>query len=67
MATERPTEDSDIRGRVEGRGKEVLTPGAIAFVASLHREFDARRRELLGRRRERQAEIDAGALPDFLP
>ena len=54
MATERPTEDSDIRGRVEGRGKEVLTPGAIAFVASLHREFDARRRELLRRRRERQ-------------
>ena len=67
MATERPTGDSDIRGRVEGRGKEVLTPEAIAFVASLHREFDARRRELLGRRRERQAEIDAGALPDFLP
>jgi malate synthase len=67
MMTERPIEDIDVRGRVEGRGKEVLRPGALAFVAALHREFDAPRRDLLGRRGERQVEIDAGALPDFLP
>ncbi|WP_216324382.1 malate synthase A [Deinococcus aestuarii] len=46
---------------------EVLTPEALAFVAELHRRFDARRRELLARREERQARLDAGELPDFLP
>jgi len=35
-------------------------------VASLGAEFEARRQELLARRRVRQAEIDAGQLPDFL-
>lgn len=46
---------------------EVLTPGALSFVAELHRRFDARRRELLAAREERQARLDAGELPDFLP
>ncbi len=35
-------------------------------MASLGAEFEARRQELLARRRVRQAEIDAGQLPDFL-
>src|SRR5581483_11502557 len=47
-------------------GERVLTHEALGFVAGLHREFDARRRELLGRRAGRQAELDAGRLPDFL-
>ena len=34
---------------------------------SSHRRFDATRRELLAARAERQARIDAGELPDFLP
>lgn len=38
-----------------------------AFVAKLHRRFDARRRELLVKRTTRQREFDAGTLPDFLP
>jgi len=46
---------------------EVLTPEALAFVAALHREFDGRRRELLERRQDRQAEIDAGGSLHFLP
>ncbi len=46
---------------------EVLSPDALAFVALLERELGARRLELLARRRERQAEIDGGKLPDFLP
>ncbi len=33
----------------------------------LHRELNPRRRELLERRRERQADLDAGDLPRFLP
>src|SRR6266852_4516465 len=44
----------------------VLTPDALEFLASLHREFDGRRQALLTRRRERQTEFDAGKLPDFL-
>ncbi|CAM5255450.1 malate synthase A [Rhodanobacter lindaniclasticus] len=43
----------------------ILTPAALAFVARLHRRFDATRRQLLQQRRERQAGYDAGGLPDF--
>jgi malate synthase len=55
-----------ITGSVEGRAVEILTPEAVAFVADLHRRFDARRRELLALRVARQARFDAGELPDFL-
>jgi malate synthase len=44
----------------------ILTPEALAFVAKLHRAFESRRQELLGRRAARQAQFDAGATPDFL-
>jgi malate synthase len=56
-----------INGPVEGRAVEILTPEALAFVADLHRRFDARRRELLAARAARQARFDAGELPDFPP
>jgi malate synthase len=46
---------------------ELLTPDALALVALLQRELGARRRELLEARAERQRELDAGTLPDFLP
>jgi malate synthase len=46
---------------------EVLTPGALRFVERLVREFGPRRRQLLDMRAERQREIDAGGMPDFLP
>jgi malate synthase len=52
--------------RIE-RSAEVLTPLALQLVASLHRRFNARRLELLAARASRQQELDAGALPDFLP
>jgi malate synthase len=45
---------------------EVLTPGALAFLARLHRSFEQRRGQLLAARAVRQAAFDAGALPDFL-
>ncbi len=44
----------------------VLTPAALAFLAELHRHFDAKRLALLAERAQRQARFDAGALPDFL-
>jgi malate synthase len=60
-------EGIDVRGSTSGRHAEILTGDAIALVASLHREFDSTRRKLLGRRAERQAEVDAGGSLDFLP
>ncbi|MBL8471298.1 MAG: malate synthase A [Rhodocyclaceae bacterium] len=47
--------------------EKIFVPEALALVAKLHRTFAARRAELLARRVERQARIDAGELPDFLP
>jgi malate synthase len=61
------TKQIDLKGAVIGRAAEVLTPEALEFVARLEREFGSRRRELLRERDERQARIDAGELPDFLP
>ena len=45
----------------------VLTDEALAFVALLVRRFEPGRRELLTRRTRVQRELDAGALPGFLP
>jgi malate synthase len=46
---------------------EVLTPEALGFVAQLHRSFNPERERLLADRGRRQARLDAGELPDFLP
>jgi malate synthase len=46
---------------------EVLTPAALSFVAQLHRSFNPERERLLADRRLRQARLDAGEMPDFLP
>ena len=56
-----------VRGPVGVTSADILSPGALAFLAKLHRNFDGRRHELLARRAARQREIDAGTLPDFLP
>jgi malate synthase len=45
---------------------EILGEGALAFVADLARTFGERVRELLERRRARQARLDAGERFDFL-
>jgi malate synthase len=46
---------------------EILTPGALGFVAQLHRSFNTERRKLLLDRLRRQERLDAGEMPDFLP
>jgi malate synthase A len=61
------TEQLELKGPVSGRAAEVLTPEALEFVAALQREFGGRRLELLRLRDERQARLDAGESPDFLP
>ena len=46
--------------------ERILTPDALAFVATLSREFEPRRQRLLAARAARQREFDAGVMPDFL-
>ena len=55
-----------INGPVSAEFAEILTPEAVAFVAALQRQFNARRLTLLQKRAERQVRIDAGERPDFL-
>jgi malate synthase len=64
MAT---TDRIEVRAPVEGRAAEVLTPPALDFLAKLQRAFNPTREALLQKRQQRQAEFDAGTLPDFLP
>ncbi len=56
-----------INASLHPRFDEILTPDALTFVAKLHRAFEPRRQELLKARVARQARIDAGEMPDFLP
>jgi malate synthase len=50
-----------------GNESEILSPDALNFFAALQREFNGRRIELLSLRKKRQAEIDRGVRPNFLP
>ncbi|WP_029098822.1 malate synthase A [Brevibacillus thermoruber] len=56
-----------IAGTVTPAFAEILTPEALRFVAGLTRTFAERRDALLRQRALRQAELDAGKKPDFLP
>ena len=56
-----------ITAPVKPEWESILTTEALEFVAKLHRAFEGRRQELLKARIERQARIDAGEMPDFLP
>ncbi len=57
----------EITGELKPQFEEILTAEALNFVATLVREFRDRRDELLNQREIRQARIDAGEMPDFLP
>src|SRR4029434_4858231 len=49
-------------------GYETIPPRqALACIVDLEWKCDAERRRLLALRNERQARLDAGAKPDFLP
>ena len=49
-------------------GQEVIfTEGAVALLESLCREFADEVPALLAKRKDKQARIDKGTLPDFLP
>ncbi|KAL8640132.1 MAG: hypothetical protein Q9228_002914 [Teloschistes exilis] len=56
-----------IQGQLNDQTRKILNKEATAFLALLHRSFNAKRKELLQRRAIRQAELDKGVLPDFPP
>ncbi len=60
-------EGIQVRGRVSREMEEILTPDALRFVAKIVRKFAVPRDELLRKRVARQAELDVGEMPDFLP
>ncbi|HLF22427.1 MAG TPA: malate synthase A, partial [Burkholderiales bacterium] len=64
--TARLPEGVVIRGRLTPAYADILSAQALAFVAKLARKFEQRRRELMAARTGRQAEFDAGRMPDFL-
>jgi malate synthase len=49
------------------QAQRVLTDDLLELIAEAHRALEPRRQELLAARRERQAEYDDGAVPDYLP
>jgi malate synthase len=57
----------NIAGSITDFNKKILSKEAVAFLALLHRSFNGTRKELLQCRAIRQAELDKGVLPDFLP
>jgi len=67
QATTQYGEGIEITGPISSEFAEILTPEALNFVAKLARTFEGRRQELLQLRVQRQTEVDAGKLPDFLP
>src|SRR5665213_2076714 len=52
---------------VSDRHAEILTPEALDFIVRLQRAFNPRRKDRLAARITRQAALDAGQRPDFLP
>jgi malate synthase len=65
--TEAILRDVRILGPLNDQTRKILTNDATAFLALLHRSFNATRQNLLQRRVIRQADLDNGQLLDFLP
>uniref|UniRef100_UPI0035B05257 malate synthase A n=1 Tax=Accumulibacter sp. TaxID=2053492 RepID=UPI0035B05257 len=57
----------EINAPIKPGYETILTADALALVAKLHRAYEGIRQELLQARIDRQAAIDAGEMPDFLP
>lgn len=59
--------DVNILGPLNEKTSKILSKEATVFLALLHRTFNKTRKALLEKRMVRQAELDKGNLPDFLP
>ena len=67
MAASPVQSNLEVTGAVNAAYREILTPEALEFLSQLAQRFEPRRLGLLARRVERQAGLDSGKLPDFLP
>ena len=69
LAQHKPKVEPSLQvvGEITPAFAEILTTDALAFVSQLVTTFGVRREELLARRVERQRQLDAGIMPDFLP
>jgi malate synthase len=56
----------EIKAEVSPEFSEILTHGALALVARLHRSFEHRRQEMLEAREQVAKRFDLGLRPDFL-
>jgi len=56
----------EIKGELTPEFAEILTHGALALVARLHRSFEYRRQEMLAQREQIAKQFDLGLRPDFL-
>jgi malate synthase len=61
-----PPPGVELRREPTSGSDRILTREALAFVADLQRRFGPSRIDLIERRQDRQAELDAGIRPDFL-
>jgi malate synthase len=66
MKQEKTPDGVNVLGAVNGQQREILSTGALSFFATLQRQFNPRRRELLAQRKARQEALDRGELPRFL-
>jgi malate synthase len=62
-----PTVQIQVTAPLSEAHKTVLTEEAVAFLKKLASTFEPGRQKILAQRRERQARLDQGELPDFLP
>jgi malate synthase len=65
MRTRESNAGIEIRARLTGDHREILSDAALEFLARLHREFNPRRIELLSERQRRQEALDRGEMPGF--
>ena len=56
-----------VSGALKPGYERVLTYDAVCFIAECVRRFEPQRRRSIQMRSERQAKLDGGSLPDFLP
>jgi len=61
------TDTIELNGPLQPGYEGILTADALTFVGELQKRFNARRKQLLVKRVERQRALDKGIMPDFLP
>jgi malate synthase len=54
-----------VKGKMHDGYDRILTTDAMEFLSALHQQFNARRIELLQKRKVKQQLIDAGHFPEF--